>query len=207
MLGALGAALGVGSAIAGIFDGKSNRKATKQANQQNINLAREQMAFQERMSNSAHQRAQQDLAKAGLNPILAANSAASVPSGASARVDAPHTDNQGALNSGLNSAISAAQLKLGIEKQREDIKLIRAQTQNSAASAANTAADTVLKSKGVPGAKMKASIMESLMSTVKPLLDGLRSSSKNVRDYETNGSKSEKRARYKLLKKSTKNLY
>lgn len=57
-------------------------------NKQQIAAARDQMAFQERMSSSAHQRQMSDLRSAGLNPILSGKyGGSSTPTGAMPKLE------------------------------------------------------------------------------------------------------------------------
>lgn len=103
--------------IGGLIDAKSQSSANKA----NIAAAREQMAFQERMSNTEVQRRVADLKAAGLNPMLAYGGAASAPSGAMA-VSQPVTRNTGAnLSSAFGNMIQLTQLK-NLDAQAELVK-------------------------------------------------------------------------------------
>ena len=97
------AALGglAGDLIGGLFGSSGQRSA----NRMNLKIAREQMAFQERMSSTAYQRATEDLEEAGLNRILALGSPASTPAGASAVMQNPNAPLASGISRGAHSAM------------------------------------------------------------------------------------------------------
>lgn len=115
-LGAIGTALfggSVGPAALSLAGNAASAYGAYRANAQNIDLAREQMAFQERMSNTSYQRATEDMRKAGINPMLAIDKGgASTPAGA-----APTMQNVAANL--MQNISSAAQVALTLQQMRK----------------------------------------------------------------------------------------
>jgi hypothetical protein len=133
------AASGITGAMTGaatsILGGLSSARSQSKANSANRKMALAQMAFQERMSNTAHQREVADLRAAGLNPVLSGTGGqgASAPQGATS-----HYESENPMEYVLKTVDSLA----SAWKIKSETELMEKQKTATDATTAKTGAET-----------------------------------------------------------------
>lgn len=145
---AAGVALGTG--LLNFYGGE-------RTNQANAKMAREQMAFQERMSNTAIQRQVKDYELAGLNPALAyAQGGASTPGGSTAVM-------QDSVGKGLSSGFAAREHMQNVRNLKETQDLIYWQKSKAAEEASLTGAQHYLLTAQLPALMSRPGIENKAM--------------------------------------------
>ena len=156
------ALIAAGAQLAG---GAMSSRGQRKTNEMNKQMAREQMAFQERMSSTAYQRSTKDLEKAGLNRILAIGGPASSPGGASAVMQNAAAPMAEGLKGAVSSALAAKTALQNLDNMKDQGALIRSQIGKTIQETQNASSKDVLMQ--VPKA-----ISETVMQLARPVMKG-----------------------------------
>lgn len=198
---------GIGSKeILDFVPGIGDARAAAQQNAANIKAADKQMAFQERMSSTAYQRAMEDMKKSGLNPMLAfSQGGASTPSGALPTINSETKTKLG------EAAISTAMgIKgLGVQQQQANtaqqaaesgIALNSANAAKSAAETQKINLETELRKKDAPMSRLKEKGFSKIEKFINRMIDATSNSAMNKMRSTPDGSKRQQEAT-RIIKK------
>lgn len=156
--------------------GMYNMYAQQQANSQNIGFGRQTQAWQEHMSNTAHQREVQDLIKAGINPTLTAGTnGAGTPPGSTPNVNPVTAPDISMPNMMAVTSLNQNQQKIDIERQNAEVERVKkiAEIPGIKSKKVKTEAETRLLQKGAPRADLEGEAATQGQKLMKWLKQGV----------------------------------
>lgn len=170
MIGSLG-----GGALAAFGQSSANRA--------NMDIVREQEAFQERMADTAHQREVTDLEKAGLNPILSAGgSGAPSPVGAGATMQNVAGQAGSELAAAVPKAVQTTAAKADAALKVKNVSLADAQQKLVQAQQANAERDGRLKEAWATAADAVLPLVRDAGKGFGFLMNAARSGARSIGD-------------------------
>lgn len=178
---------GSDSKVAQMIPGIGDSIAQDKANKLNLQESQTNRAFQERMSNTAYQRAMADMRAAGLNPTLAfMQGGASTPSGSTATV-APASKTGLAdfalkATTGLSAAqsqASAVQSQIGVNESAKTLN--QANAAKSLAEADLSRTKNEVEKRNVPKAQLEADLSGRVTRIIKNAADSFTQSAKDLK--------------------------